>query len=339
MARILVTGGCGYIGSHTLVDLIENGYEVISADNYSRSEERMFDGVEAITGQRVENIEVDLASDDAVQVLMSKAGDIDGIIHFAAYKSVPESVRHPLRYYSNNLNSTANMLEFARLKRVRNFVFSSSCTVYGSPEVLPVTEESPAGQIESPYGMTKVIGEQMIRDVIKSGQELQACLLRYFNPVGAHPSALIGELPIDVPNNLVPYITQTAVGVRDLLTVFGGDYETRDGSCIRDFIHVSDIAHAHTLALQFMEHNSGVRCDVFNLGTGNGVTVLEAVKAFEAVNDISLNYVVGPRRDGDIAAVYADNSKAIRELGWEVRYDLKEMMKSALAWERRLRAT
>lgn len=336
MARILVTGGCGYIGSHTLVDLIDHGHEVISVDNFSRSDPRIFDGIHKITGRNVLNFDVDLANKHAVSCLAEHLTGVDGVIHFAAYKSVPESVKQPLKYYGNNINSLLNILELADRCAIPNFVFSSSCTVYGEHPDLPVTEDSPLGEAQNAYGRTKQIGEALIGDLVRSGSAINAVLLRYFNPVGAHPSAEIGELPIDVPNNLVPFITQTAAGIRDELTVFGDDYETRDGSCIRDYIHVMDIASAHTLALEYMLAGKVTGCEIFNLGSGNGVSVLEVVKAFEEANGLELNYRTGPRRPGDIAAVYANNSKAREVLGWEIKYDLKDMMRSAWEWQQRL---
>jgi len=337
MNKILVTGGCGYIGSHTLVDLIENGYDVISVDNNSRSNPRILEGVEKITGKKVKNYKVDLCNFDDTFAIFAENEDIAGIIHFAAFKSVGESVEEPLMYYENNLNSLINLLKCVQEFNIPNFVFSSSCTVYGNPDEIPVTENSPLKQAESPYGSTKQMGEQIISEFSRASNA-QCILLRYFNPVGAHPSSLIGELPIDKPANLVPAITQTAIGRLPQMTVFGDDYPTRDGSCIRDYIHVSDIAHAHTLAIKYLEQGKNFqRCEVFNLGTGNGVTVLEAIKAFEKISGVKLNYKIGPRRPGDVVAIYANNDLARTKLGWEIRYSLDDMLSTAWKWEQRLK--
>ncbi len=337
MNKILVTGGCGYIGSHTLVDLIENGYEVISVDNNSRSNPRILEGVEKITGKKVKNYKVDLCNFDDTFAIFQENEDISGIIHFAAFKSVGESVEEPLMYFENNLLSLINLLKCVQEFNIPNFVFSSSCTVYGNPDQIPVTEATPPKPAESPYGYTKQMGEQIINEFAKP-YSTQCILLRYFNPVGAHPSSLIGELPIDKPANLVPAITQTAIGRLPQVTVFGDDYPTRDGSCIRDYIHVSDIAHAHTLAIKYLEQGKNTqRCEVFNLGTGNGVTVLEAIKAFERISGVQLNYKIGPRRPGDVVAIYANNDLARAKLGWEIRYSLDDMLSTAWKWEQRLK--
>ena len=337
MKKILVTGGCGYIGSHTIVDLIQHGYEVISADNNSRSKISILDGVERITGKKVKNYNVDLCVFDDTHAVFQENPDIIGIIHFAAYKSVGESVENPLLYFDNNINSLINILRCCNEFSVPNFVFSSSCTVYGNPDQSPVTEETPIKQAESPYGYTKQMGEQIVQQTVNSNN-VQAILLRYFNPVGAHPSIEIGELPIGRPANLVPAITQTAIGKLPQMQVFGNDYPTRDGSCIRDYIHVSDIAHAHTLALDFLiaEKNKS-NCDVFNLGTGNGYTVLEAIKTFEKVSGQSLNYVISNRRPGDIVGIFANNEKAKTLLGWIPAFTLEEMMLTAWNWELKLK--
>lgn len=338
MAKILVTGGCGYIGSHTIVDLQEEGYEVISVDNNSRSNADILEGVEKITGKKVKNYKVDLCNFDDTFAIFQENEDIIGIIHFAAYKSVGESVDKPLLYFENNNNSLINILKCVQEFSVPFFVFSSSCTVYGEPDEIPVTEKTIPKPAESPYGYTKQMGEQIINEFAKSSGT-QCILLRYFNPVGAHPSIQIGEIPIGKPQNLVPAITQTAIGKLPKLTVFGNDYPTRDGSNIRDYIHVSDIAHAHTLALEYLEHkkNTG-RCEVFNLGTGNGVTVLEAIHSFEKVTGLKLNYEIGPRRPGDIIAIYANNDLAAERLNWHPKYSLDEMMLTAWEWEQKLKA-
>ncbi|MBS1754636.1 MAG: UDP-glucose 4-epimerase GalE [Ferruginibacter sp.] len=337
MNKILVTGGCGYIGAHTIVDLIENGFEVISADNNSRSNENILDAIEKITGKKVKNYKVDLCIYDDVVAIFQENRDIAGIIHFAAYKSVGESVKKPLLYFENNLNSLINILKCAVEFNVSNFVFSSSCTVYGNPDKIPVTEETPMKPAESAYGATKQMGEQIIREVINSSS-IKAILLRYFNPVGAHPSALIGELPLGKPENLVPAITQTAIGKLPMMQVWGNDYDTRDGSCVRDYIHVCDIAHAHILGLNYLLQNKNqTNCDVFNLGTGNGYTVLEIINEFEKVSGTKLNYKIGPRRPGDVIAIYANNDKAKNMLGWHPKFNLQQMMATAWQWELKLK--
>lgn len=333
MKKILVTGGCGYIGSHTVIDLLENGYDVISIDDNSRSGTYLLDGIEKITGKRIKNYKVDLKNFDETLAVFQENNDIEGIIHFAAYKAVGESVAEPLSYYENNLFSLVNILKCVKEFNIPNFVFSSSCTVYGNPDIIPVTETSPVKKAESPYGATKQMGETIVEDFTKV-QPCNAILLRYFNPVGAHPSALIGELPIGKPQNLVPAITQCAIGKIKEMTVHGTDYPTRDGSCIRDYIHVCDIAHAHTLALEFLiSQKNESACEIFNLGSGNGVTVLEAIKAFEKVSGVKLNYKLGPRRLGDVVAIYANNDLAKTALNWNVQYDLDDMMRSAWDWE------
>jgi UDP-glucose 4-epimerase len=337
MAKILVTGGCGYIGSHTVVDLIENGYEVISVDNNSRSSAGILKGVEKITGKAVKNYKVDLCNFDDTHAIFQENEDIAGIIHFAAYKAVGESVEKPLMYFENNLFSLINLLKCVEEFSVPWFVFSSSCTVYGNPDKEMVTEQTPTKPAESPYGYTKQMGEQIISEFQKSTKGTKSILLRYFNPVGAHPSIAIGELPLGKPQNLVPAITQTAIGKIPKMMVYGDDYPTRDGSCVRDYIHVSDISHAHTLAIQYLEQGrSNIACEVFNLGTGNGVTVLEAIHTFEKVSGVKLNYEIGPRRPGDVIAIYANNDKARNVLGWNPDRPLEEMMSSAWKWEQKL---
>ena len=333
----MVTGGTGYIGSHTLVDLVQNGYDVISVDNNSRSNAAMLRGVEKITGKPVKNYKVDLCNFDDTYAIFQENPDISGIIHFAAYKAVGESVEKPLMYFENNLMSLINLLKCVQEFNVPWFVFSSSCTVYGNPDHSMVTEETPPQPAASPYGYTKQMGEQILGEFQKASN-VQIILLRYFNPVGAHPSALIGELPIGKPQNLVPAITQTAIGKLPKMTVHGDDYPTRDGSCVRDYIHVCDIAHAHTLSIKYLEEarNSG-GCEVFNLGTGNGVTVLEAIHAFEKVSGVKLNYEIGPRRPGDIVAIYANNDKAKSKLYWDPAMPLEEMMDTAWKWELKLK--
>lgn len=338
MAKILVTGGCGYIGSHTIVDLQQNGFDVISVDNNSRSNPAILEGVERITGKKVKNYRVDLCNFDDTFAIFQENENIEGIIHFAAYKAVNESVEKPLMYFENNLNSLINLLKCVQEFNIPFFVFSSSCTVYGNPDEIPVTEKTPSKPAESPYGYTKQMGEQIINEFSKS-TGTQCILLRYFNPVGAHPSIQIGEMPIGRPQNLVPAITQTAAGKLPKMQVYGDDYDTRDGSCLRDFIHVCDIANAHTLAIKYLDQNKNKdRCEVFNLGTGNGVTVLEAIKSFEKISGIELNYEIGPRRPGDVIAIYANNDLAKKQLGWLPRFSLDEMMLTAWQWEQKLKA-
>jgi UDP-glucose 4-epimerase len=332
MHTILVTGGCGYIGSHTIVDLVENGYNVISVDNNSRSTKQLLEGIKKITGKEIINYETDLCDYEATRKIFQKH-TIHGIIHFAAFKSVDESVQLPLMYFQNNLISQINVMSCVEEFKVPYFVFSSSCSVYGNADEIPVTEETVLKKAESPYGRTKQIGEDMITDVAKVSAS-RFILLRYFNPVGAHPSAIIGEVSIGKPSNLVPAITHFAAGKIPALKVYGTDYDTRDGSCIRDFIHVCDIAHAHTLAIDYLvAQKSTANCEVLNLGTGNGVTVLEAIQAFEKVTGKKVDYTVAERRPGDVVAVYANNDKARKLLNWSLKYDLDAMMKTAWEWE------
>ena len=343
MNKILVTGGCGYIGAHTIIDLIENGFEVISADNNSRSNENILDAVEKITGKTVKNYKVDLCIYDDTVAIFQENPDIVGIIHFAAYKSVGESVKKPLLYFENNLNSLINILKCADEFSIPNFVFSSSCTVYGNPDSISVTELTPMKTAESAYGATKQMGEQIVHAAVNASQNpaannINAILLRYFNPVGAHVSALMGELPLGKPENLVPAITQTAIGKLPVMKVWGNDYDTKDGSCVRDYIHVCDIAHAHTLALHYLLQNKNeTNCDIFNLGTGNGFTVLELINEFEKVSGVKLNYEIGPRRPGDVIAIYANNDKAKNLLGWHPKYNLQQMMDTAWKWQLKLK--
>lgn len=338
MQKILVTGGCGYIGGHTIIDLIENGFEVISVDNLSKGSLKMLEGIEKVTGKKVKNYKVDLCDLDDTEAIFLENPDIVGIIHFAAFKSVPESVNEPIKYFHNNINSLLNILKCAEDFDVDNFVFSSSCSVYGNTEVLPVSEEAPLVEPESPYARTKQMGEAICRDFSQIHKDFNTILLRYFNPVGAHPSALVGEFQ-DLSESVVPVITGTAIGKRAEMMVFGDDYNTRDGSCVRDYIHVMDIAHAHTRALQYIiEDRNKSNCEVFNLGTGNGVTVKELIDAFERVSGQKLNYKVGPRRPGDVIEVYANNNRAKSLLGWETKYGLDAMMDTAWRWEQAVAA-
>jgi UDP-glucose 4-epimerase len=335
--KVLVTGGCGYIGAHTIVDLINNGFDVVSVDSNIRSTTQLLDGIENITGKKVRNYKVDLCNLEDTNAVFHENRDIVGVIHFAALKAVGESVHEPLLYFQNNLTSLINVLKCVKEYNVPNLVFSSSCSVYGNTTALPVVEETPLAEAQSPYARTKQMGEKIIEDYSRVN-DTQSILLRYFNPVGAHPSALIGELPLGKPDNLVPVITQTAIGKIPKLTVFGDDYNTKDGSCVRDYIHVMDIANAHTKALQYLiEHRNESNCEVFNLGTGNGVTVLEAIKAFEKISGVKLNYTIGPRREGDVIAIYANNTKAKEKLQWEPKIGIEDSMRTAWQWEVSLR--
>lgn len=336
MSKILVTGGCGYIGSHTLVDLIDNGFDVISADNNINSDPSVLKGVTAITGKVVKNYAVDLADLEATKEIFRANSDIAGIIHFAARKSVAESVNEPLAYFRNNVNSLLNLLDCMKEFKVNNFIFSSSCTVYGNPDTIPVTEETPFKPAESPYGRTKQMGEHVLEDFSKAQQHINSISLRYFNPAGAHESALIGESSFNKGWFLVPAITETAIGKREQLTVNGTDYDTKDGSCIRDYIHVMDLANAHTKALQYLiDQPQTTNYDVFNLGIGQGVSVLEAIHAFEKMAKVPLNYKLGKRRSGDVIAIYANSEKAERLLGWKPKRAIEEIMATAWAWENR----
>ncbi|WP_421764136.1 UDP-glucose 4-epimerase GalE [Ekhidna sp.] len=334
MKNILVTGGLGFIGSHTVVELFNQGYNPIIVDNLSNSKEEVLDRLEQITGVRFLYLNENLANYEGIKKIF-RDNKIDGIIHFAASKAVGESVEKPLLYYENNLVSLLNLLNLSGEFNVSNFIFSSSCTVYGQPDKLPVDESFPKLPAESPYGNTKQIGEEIIEDYCNSNREFKAISLRYFNPIGAHESALIGELPLGIPNNLVPFITQTAAGIREKLNVFGGDYDTPDGTCIRDFIHVVDLAKAHVAALEYLEEMPK-NYDVFNVGTGNGYSVLEAIKSFEKASGINLNYEIVDRRPGDIEKIYADTKKVNGVLGWKAERDLDDMMKSAWKWQKSL---
>lgn len=335
--KVLVTGGCGFIGSHTLVSLINNGYDVISIDDNSRSTTVTLEGVEAITGVKVKNYQVDLCDFEKTKAVFAEHTDISGVIHFAAYKSVMESVSVPLMYHRNNLDGLINVLECVKEFGVKTFVFSSSCSVYGNIKHLPVTEDTPFSEAESPYARTKQIGEFIIRDFAKANPNVNSMVLRYFNPAGAHPSGKLGEISWGRPIYLVPVITETALGKRDKMIVFGNDYDTRDGSCVRDFIHIMDLADAHTNALDFANNDKGeTNCEVFNLGIGEGVTVLEAILAFEKVSGMKLNYEIGARRDGDVVAIYAEPTKAFNVLGFQPKYNIEDIMRSAWEWDRKM---
>ena len=338
MQTIIVTGGAGYIGSHTIIELLnQTSYNIVSIDNFSNSTPETFDRIESITGKRVQNLNVNICNLEALEFAVSSIKDPIGIIHFAAFKAVGDSVIDPLNYYHNNIESLINILKICKSKNITNFIFSSSCSVYGNVEKLPVTEQTPFAIAESPYAHTKQIGEDIVSNFTKSEQAFKSVLLRYFNPVGAHLSGLNGELSKDKPSNLVPFITQSAVGILPPLTVFGGDYDTRDGSCIRDYIHVSDIADAHVKALNYLiENKQKQNTSVFNLGTGKGVSVFEAISSFEKVSTQKLNYSVGPRRLGDVISIYANNDFATKELNWIPKYNLDDMMLSAWKWQNNL---
>lgn len=337
---ILVTGGMGFIGSHTAVELIEAGYDVVIVDDLSNSNIKVLDGIRAITGVAPAFEQVDLKDKDATENVFKKYPNIDGIIHFAASKAVGESVEKPLLYYRNNIISLVNLLELMPQYNVKGIIFSSSCTVYGQPlpENLPVTEEAPHQKATSPYGNTKEVNEQIIYDYIHSGVPLKSIILRYFNPIGAHPSALIGELPNGVPNNLIPFVTQTAMGIRNELTIFGNDYNTADGTCIRDYIYVVDLAKAHVAAMRrVLDQEDSPAIDYFNIGTGNGNSTLEIVNTFERATGVKVNWKFGPRREGDIEKIWGDCTKANKVLGWKAESPLDDVLASAWKWQQKLR--
>ena len=336
---ILVTGGTGYIGSHTAVELIEAGYEVVIVDNLSNSEATVVDGIEAITGVRPALEVCDCTDYAAMKAVFDKYGRIKAAIHFAAYKAVGESVEKPLAYYQNNFLSLITVMRLLAEAKSEGFVFSSSCTVYGQPDVLPVTENAPIKQAMSPYGNTKQVGEEIIRDATSAGLPYQSIILRYFNPIGAHPSAEIGELPLGVPQNLLPFVTQTAAGIREKLRVFGDDYNTPDGSCVRDYIHVVDLAKAHVVAVRrLLEKKATQDVEVFNLGTGRGLSVLEIIRTFEKVTGVKLNYEIVGRRAGDIEQVWANPEHANKVLGWTAESSVEETLLSAWKWQQKLDA-
>ena len=336
--RILVTGGTGFIGSHTVVELQNSGYEVVIVDNLSNSKADAVDHIEQITGIRPAFEEVDCCDYAAMDAVFAKYPGIQGIIHFAASKAVGESVQKPLMYYRNNLVSLINILELMPKHGVKGIIFSSSCTVYGQPDILPVTEQAPIKKAESPYGNTKQINEEIVRDTVASGSPIQAILLRYFNPIGAHPTALIGELPNGVPQNLIPFLTQTAIGIREKLSVFGDDYNTPDGSCIRDYIYVLDLAKAHVAAMaRILEGKNADPVEIYNVGTGKGVSVLELINTFEKCTGVKLNYEIAPRREGDIEKVWGNVDKANKVLGWKAVHTLEESLSSAWNWQKKLR--
>lgn len=335
--KILVTGGAGYIGSHTIIELLNAGYEVVSIDNFSHSTKETFFRIKKITGVIIKNYDVDLCDEKKVEAIFQKEKNISGVIHFAALKSVGESVNQPLKYFANNLGSLMAVLACMKKCHIPTLVFSSSCAVYGSVKKLPVSETTLLGVAESPYARTKQLGEMILEDVSKGENNLKILALRYFNPVGAHESGFIGEVPNGKHDNLVPIITETAIGKQSSMTVFGGNYKTRDGSAVRDYVHVSDIARAHVLALKHLEKKTTPKYDVINLGTGKGSTVLEMITAFEKATGQKLKYTVGPKRPGDIEAVYSDTKKAKKILGWKPELGLKEMMASAWKWQQNIR--
>ena len=338
MNKILVTGGLGFIGSHTVVELQTKGYEVVIIDDLSNSSIEVLEGITAITGKTPVFEKLDLKDKSGVEAFFAKHNDIKGVIHFAASKAVGESVKEPLLYYENNISTLVYILKELKKLPEASFIFSSSCTVYGQADELPITENAPVKQAESPYGNTKQIGEEIIKDTCKISPNLKAIALRYFNPIGAHESAKIGELPIGVPQNLVPFITQTGIGIREELSVFGDDYPTSDGTCVRDYIHVVDLAKAHVVALnRLLTNKNKSNYETFNLGTGKGSTVLEVIKAFEKVSGVKLNYKIVGRRAGDIISAYADTTKANEELGWKTELSLEDAMRSAWKWEQVVR--
>ena len=336
MNRILVTGGLGFIGSHTVVELQQAGYEVVIIDNLYNSKIEVLESITSITGIKPTYFNIDLRNKRAVEEFFSN-NSVDGIIHFAASKAVGESVKNPLLYYENNVSTLVYVLQEMKKHQLTNFIFSSSCTVYGQADELPITENAPVKPAESPYGNTKQIGEEIIKESCKV-DSLKAIALRYFNPIGAHETAIIGELPLGVPQNLIPFVTQTAAGIREELSVFGDDYPTEDGTCIRDYIHVVDLAKAHVAALKrLISGKNADNYEVFNIGTGKGSSVLEVISAFEAVSNQKLNYKIVERREGDVVAAYADTTKANNVLGWKPKLDLKDALSSAWKWEQRIK--
>ncbi|MBD8488555.1 UDP-glucose 4-epimerase GalE [Echinicola sp. CAU 1574] len=332
MQQILITGGAGYIGSHTAVALVNAGFEPIIIDNFSNSNKKVLDGLEKILNQSIKCYEGDCNDRELMRQIFSE-NNLSGVIHFAASKAVGESTQIPLKYYSNNINSLIILLETMKEFKVKDIVFSSSCTVYGQPDELPVKESTPRKDAESPYGNTKKICEDILIDHVKSGAKARVVALRYFNPIGAHPSSLIGELPLGVPANLIPFVTQTGAGIREKITVFGDDYDTLDGTCVRDYIHVMDLADAHVKSIQFLADKQDSFFDLFNVGTGNGNTVMEVIKAFEKVSGAPLNYEIGPRRSGDIEKVWANTDKVSKVLGWIPQYNLEDALKDAWNWQ------
>lgn len=336
MKKVLVTGGLGYIGSHTVVNLVESGYTPIIVDNLSNSALEVLDALEELCQTKLAFYQEDLRNADAIDKILTKE-NVDAVIHFAAFKAVGESVSEPVKYYDNNIGSLLSLLDLMKKHEVKHIIFSSSCTVYGQPKDLPVTEASPYKTAESPYGYTKQVCETILADISKAQKDMNVVRLRYFNPIGAHHSALIGELPIGTPNNLVPFITQTAAGIHEQLTVFGNDYNTEDGSCVRDFIHVMDLAAAHVKSLDLiLDNRASSNCISLNLGTGKGISVLEAISAFEKVSGRKLNYTIGERREGDIEQIFAATDYAEKTLDWKAKYGIEEAMQHAWNWQKRI---
>jgi UDP-glucose 4-epimerase len=336
MKKVIVTGGAGFIGSHTVVELMASGLEPIIVDDLRNSQERVLRGIEAIAGRAPRFHRIDCTDRQALDRVFREEGPVQGVIHFAADKAVGESVAEPLKYYHNNIGSLVVLLETMERHGVKDLVFSSSCTVYGQPSHLPVSESAPDANASSPYGFTKVVCERLLRDQHVADPSLRVVMLRYFNPIGAHPSGYIGELPLGVPNNLVPFVTQTAAGIRGQLTVHGVDYATADGSCLRDYIHVVDLAKAHLRALTFANTHDAPVCEVFNIGTGKGNSVLEVVRTFEAVNGVNVPYTIGPRRPGDVEQVFADTTRSNTILGWKAELDLRTALRDAWTWQKHL---
>jgi UDP-glucose 4-epimerase len=338
MKKILITGGAGYIGSHTAVELVNSGFEPVIVDDLSNSKADVIDRLEEITGKRLAFYQGD-CSDRALLDKIGQEHQLAGVIHFAAFKAVGESTKLPLKYYHNNVGSLVVLLEFMNSQGIKDLVFSSSCTVYGQAEILPVTESTPRKDAESPYGNTKKICEDILVDFVASQVGMRVISLRYFNPIGAHPSSKIGELPSGVPSNLVPFVTQAAAGIRQKVTIFGDDYDTSDGTCVRDYIHVVDLADAHVKALGHLNQQENDFYDVFNVGTGNGNTVLEVVKTFEKVNGLKLNYEIGSRRPGDVVKIWADTTKINQVLGWTPKFTLEDSLRDSWNWEKTLHAS
>lgn len=335
--KILVTGGAGYIGAHTAVELMNAGYEAVIVDNLSRSDSTLLEGIEKVTQEKVIFCKGDCCDKQFMESVFKSKGPFSSVLHFAAYKSVGESVQEPILYYKNNINSLLSLIEVMKENNVADLIFSSSCTVYGQPDHIPVNEMAPFKKAESPYGATKQMCERILEDAASTG--LRIVSLRYFNPIGAHPSGMLGEIPLGVPNNLVPYVTQTAAGTREKITVFGDDYETVDGSCVRDFIHVVDVAIAHVKSMEYLDKiEKDSLYEAFNLGTGIGISVLQLIEKFKKVTGVNVPYVIGDRRPGDVVKVYADPSKINRILGWTTKFTIEESLLHAWEWEKKIRA-